>query len=49
MLVKMVGGHILGDVIAVTSDSPSHTVTETPADEEEMWGHGDTGVRDQLE
>lgn len=38
MMVLAVGGHILGDVTDITSDSP---VIETPADEEEMgtWGH----------
>lgn len=35
----------------VTSHSPPHAVIETPAGEEEMWGHGDTRthVLNQLE
>lgn len=43
------GQHVPGRVITVTSDSPPHAVLETPAGEEELWGHGDTRVLDQLE
>lgn len=39
----------VGSVITVTSDSPPLAVTEAPADEEEMWGPGDTGYMGWLE
>lgn len=39
MTVLALGGHLLGDIIIVTLDSPALCVIETPTDEEETQGH----------